>query len=319
MGSSTLTMAAKRSPQERGHSSRGVRLSGNGPRVRFPLTPYLLLVPFALFLLSFAVLPFLWGVLISLQPPLKASSGAITTVTFTNFRFILTDPETLNSLIVTIVYAATTTLLIIAFSMVTALALATVGRGSGGYQLVLLIPLTVAPPVVVILWQALFNPSTGAVNGLLVRLGIPEQGFYESKGQALWFLVAMAVWTSIGFWTLVFLAALRALSTEVFEAAQLDGAGPLRTFFLITLPLMRRTVLLAGVVLSSVGLVVFAPAQLLTQGGPGNATNFLMYSAAQDVLRYGEPGEANAIVVILLVLIGVVAAMQFRLMRSDDA
>lgn len=319
MGSPTLTVAAKRPIQELSRSGRGVRLSGNGPRVRFPLTPYLLLVPFALFLISFAVLPFVWGVLISLQPPLKASSGAITTVTFTNFKFVLTDPETLNSLLVTIAYAAATTLLIIAFSMVTAIALATVGRGAGAYQLVLLIPLTVAPPVAIILWEALFNPSTGAVNGLLVRLSIPKQGFYESTGQALWFLIAMAVWTSIGFWTLVFLAALRALSTEVFEAAQLDGAGPVRTFFSITLPLMKRTVLLAGVVLSSVGLVVFAPAQLLTQGGPGNATNFLMYSAAQDVLRYGQPGEANAIVVILLVIIGMVAAVQFRLMRSDDA
>jgi multiple sugar transport system permease protein len=77
--------------------------------------------------------------------------------------------------------------------------------------------------------------------------------------------------------------------------------------------------LLAGVVLSSAGLVVFVPAQLLTNGGPGNATNFLMYSAAQNVLRYGQPADANAVVVILLVLIGIVAAVQFRIIRSDDA
>ncbi len=77
--------------------------------------------------------------------------------------------------------------------------------------------------------------------------------------------------------------------------------------------------LLAGVVLSSAGLVVFVPAQLLTQGGPGSATKFLMYSAAQDILRYGQPGNANVIVVILLALIGLVTAVQFRLIRSDDA
>ncbi|BDZ51450.1 hypothetical protein GCM10025867_36910 [Frondihabitans sucicola] len=105
----------------------------------------------------------------------------------------------------------------------------------------------------------------------------------------------------------------------MFEAAAIDGAGPFRTFWSITMPLMKRTLLLASVVLSTAGLVVFVPAQLLTQGGPGSATNFLMYQAAQDVLRYGQPGNANAIVVILLALIAVVAAVQFRLMRSDNA
>lgn len=306
-----------------GLPSRGsvghVRLSENGPRISRPAVPYLLLVPLAFFLTCFSLIPFVWGLLISLQPPLKASSGAITTVSFANFADVLTDPATLNSLVVTIAYAAMTTVLIIAFSFAGALALKTVRQGSGVYQLFLIIPLTLAPPVVVILWQALFNPSSGAVNGVLERFGVPKQGFYESTHQALFFLVAMAVWSSVGFWTIVFLASLRALSSEIFEAAELDGAGAFRTFFSITLPLMKRTVLLASVVLSSAGLVVFAPAQLLTQGGPGDATDFLMYAAAQNVLRYGQPGNANATVVILLVIIGLVAAVQFRLMRSDDA
>lgn len=300
-------------------SGRGVRLSGNGPRISRPVVPYLLLVPLAFFLTFFTLIPFVWGLLISLQPPLTAASGAITGVSFANFADVLGDPATLNSLVVTVAYAAMTTVLIIAFSMIAALALKTVRKGSGVYQLFLLIPLTLAPPVVVIVWQALFDPSGGAANGVLEILGVAKQGFYESTGQALILLVAMAVWSSVGFWTLVFLASLRALTTEVFEAAEIDGAGALRTFFSITLPLMKRTVLLASVVLSSAGLVVFVPAQLLTQGGPGQATNFLMYSAAQNVLRYGQPGYANAIVVILLVLIGIVAAVQFRLIRSDDA
>lgn len=319
MAADTLIESQHPSGTVQARASRGVRLSGNGPRISRPAVPYLLLLPLAFFLTFFALIPFVWGVLISLQPPLKASSGAITTVSLANFKDVLTDPATLGSFVVTAIYALATTVLIIAFSMAAALALKTVRRGSGVYQLFLLIPLTLAPPVVVIIWQALFEPSGGAVNGVLQRLGVPPQGFYESKSQALPLLIAMAVWSSVGFWTLIFLASLRALSDEVFEAAKLDGAGPVRTFFAITLPLMRRTVLLASVVLSAAGLVVFVPAQLLTQGGPGDATNFLMYSAAQNLLRYGQPGDANAIVVILLVLIGVVAAIQFRLIRSEDA
>jgi ABC-type sugar transport system permease subunit len=299
--------------------AKGARLSDNGPRLRFQATPYILILPVGAFLAVFTLLPFLWAVLISVQPPLAASSGQISTFSIANFREIFTDPNTVNSLLVTLIYAALTTILIIVVSIVTALALKTVRRGSGLYQLVLIIPLTLAPPVVVILWQALFDPTSGAVDGVLVALHLPQQGFYESTSQALLVIVAMAVWSNSGFWTLVFLSNLRTFSTEVFEAASVDGSGPIRTFFSITFPLLRRTVLLASVVLSTAGLVVFIPAQLLTQGGPGNATDFMMFEAAQDVLRFGTPGNANAIVVVLLVLIGIVAAIQFRLIRSEDA
>jgi len=306
------------SGRRRGKWGSAVRLSGNGPRTR-PAVPYLLLIPLAVFLALFTLFPFVWGILISLQPPLKAANGAITSATTANFRFVVTDPEFVHSLTVTVEYAGLTTVLIIAISMATALALKVVRGGAAVYRFFLLVPLTIAPPVVVVLWRALFNSGSGAVNGVLGAVGIPPQGFYESTGQALLLLVLMGVWSNIGLWSFIFLASLRALSTEVFEAARIDGAGVFSTFFSVTLPLMKRTMLLAGVVLSSAGLVVFVPAQLLTNGGPGNATNFLMYSAAQDVLRYGQPADANAVVVILLVLIGIVAAVQFRIIRSDDA
>jgi multiple sugar transport system permease protein len=298
---------------------RGSRLSGHGPRLRNPATPFLFLLPLGVFLTVFSLLPFVWALLISVQPPLGASTGAITGLTWANFADVLSDPQTWNAIVVTVVYAIATTFLVIVFSLGSALALKTVQRGSGFYQLVLLIPLTLAPPVVVILWQALFDPTSGAVDGLLQLIGLPRQGFYESTSQALWVLVGMAVWSNVGFWTLVFLSALRSLSSEVFEAAEIDGAGAIRAFFSITLPLVSRTVLLASVVLSTAGLVVFIPAQLLTQGGPGDSTRFLMYLAAQNVLRFGQPGSANALVVIILVLVAIFAAIQFRLIRSEDA
>jgi multiple sugar transport system permease protein len=298
---------------------RGVRLSGNGPHLRRRNVPYLLLLPAGILLAFFSILPFFWALLISVQPPLQASSGSITTVSWANFRDVLTDPETWNGLVVTLIYAALSTLLIIAFSIGSALALKTVQRGTGFYQVFLLIPLTLAPPVVIILWRALFDPSGGLFDGILLGLGLPQQGFYESSSQALLVLVAMAVWSNVGFWTLVFLSSLRAMSSELWEAAEIDGAGAVRAFISITLPLLKRTVLLASVVLSTAGLVVFIPAQLLTQGGPGGSTNFLMYMAAQDVLRFGQPGNANAIVVVILALIAIVATVQFRLIRSDDA
>jgi multiple sugar transport system permease protein len=317
--SETTSPAALRHRDLARAAGRGARLSGNGPRLRFGGLPYLLLIPLGVFLAVFSLLPFVWALLISVQPPLGASSGAITGLTWANFQDVLTDPQTWNGIVVTVVYAIVSTFLIICVSIASALALKTVRRGAGAYQLVLLIPLTLAPPVVVILFQALFDPSSGAVDGILQQLGLPRQGFYESSSQALGVLIGMQVWSQTGFWTLVFLSALRSLSSEIFEAAEIDGAGPFRSLFSITLPLLKRTILLAGVVLSTAGLVVFIPAQLLTQGGPGDSTRFLMYLAAQNVLRFGQPGDANALVVVILVLVAIFASIQFRLVRSEDA
>jgi ABC-type sugar transport system permease subunit len=296
-------------------SARG----GRTPRGHSRALPYVLLAPAGLLIALFSSFPFLWAILIGFQPPRQASSGSITGFTFDNLVYVLTNPRTLNAIWVTLVYALLTTFLCIALSILTALALRTIRTGSGVYQLFLLIPLTIAPPVVVILWRALFQPSTGAVNGVLGMIGIPPQGFYESTGQALFVLVAMAVWINVGFWTLVFLAALGGISQEVWEAAEIDGAGPVRKLFDVTLPLLKRTILLASVVLMTAGLAVFIPAQLLTHGGPGDSTYFLMYMAAEEVLRYGRPGSANATVVLILALIAVAAIVLFRVFRSDDA
>ena len=302
-------------PRRRG----GVRLMGNGPKVKRWEVPYLLLLPVGLFLAVFSLFPFVWALAISVQPPLKASTGTITGFTRANFRSVLTDPATVHSIVTTLKYSLISTALCICFSLATALALKTITRGSSAYQAFLLIPLTLAPPVVVILWRALFEPTSGAVNGVLGHLGIPAQGFYESPHQALYVLIAMSVWTNVGFWTLVMLSDLSVISTEIFEAAEIDGAGAFRMLMSITLPLLKRTILLASVVLTTAGLVVFIPAQLLTEGGPGDATNFLMYTAAEDVLRYGDPGSANATVVIILLLIAALAATQFRLLGRDNA
>lgn len=317
--STTPTHRPPERPPARRWLTRGARLSGGNVRAGSGLAPYGFLLPAAGLLALFSVLPFVWAFLISVQPGGVGSTADITGFTLDNFRSVLSDPSTLHSVRVTVVYAALTTFFCVLFSLLTAVALTTVRRGASLYQLVLLIPLTLAPPVVIILWRALFNSSSGAVNGVLVQLGLPAQGFYESTSQALYVLVAMAVWSNVGFWSLVYLSALKMISEEVFEAAAIDGCGPLRTFFSITLPLVKRTTLLASVVLSSAALVVFVPAQLLTQGGPGDATNFLMYTAAQDVLRFGSPGTANALVVLLLLIVALAVAIQFRMLRSDDA
>jgi multiple sugar transport system permease protein len=147
-----------------------------------------------------------WAFLISVQPSGAATTGSVSGFTLDNFRNVLTDPRTVESLRVTLLYAVLTTFFCVAFSILTASALKTVQRGAGAYQLALLIPLTLAPPVVIILWRALFSRTSGAANGLLARLGLPAQGFYESTDQALFVLIAMAVWSNVGFWTLVYLS-----------------------------------------------------------------------------------------------------------------
>jgi multiple sugar transport system permease protein len=198
------------------------------------------------------------------------------------------------------------------------MAISNVGRLASPFQSLLIIPICVAQPVVIIMFRAMLNPRTGIANGILTSIGLPPQGFYESDKQALWVLVYLALWSGTGFWTLVFSAALRNISKDIIEAAIIDGANAIRRFLSIILPLLKRTVLLAFVVLSIHHFVVFIPAHLLTHGGPNDSTRFLMYEAALRIMRFGHPGQANAIVVIILVMMFVVVGIQFRLLRSEN-
>ena len=117
---------------------------------------------------------------------------------------------------------------------------------------------------------------------------------------------------------LFFLAGLKNIDTAVYEAAKIDGAGALRTLWDITIPLVKKTTLFVMVADTSINILLFAPSQLITNGGPNNSTNVLMYEAYKQAFRYGSYEKGAATTCVLVVLILIIVFFQFKFTNQED-
>lgn len=227
-------------------------------------------------------------------------------VALQNYREILTDSAYHNSLWVTakFVFFATTFEMLIGAAV--AFLLNKQLRFRGAIQTLILVPIIISPTVVALLWQLLYSS-----NGLLDFLIGPLVGgpvlWLSDQSVALWSLIIADVWQMTPLVVLVVLAGLQAVPDHVREAAVMDGAGPFRRLFDITLPFIKDLVILI-LILRVVGTMrVFAKVFVLTQGGPGEATNVISMALYRQAFKFGNFGVASAMAIILLVIALVIA------------
>jgi multiple sugar transport system permease protein len=171
----------------------------------------------------------------------------------------------------------------------------------------------VIPTVAIaIIWGALYAPGYGPFDTLGAKLGLPPLNWLSSPGLALVALVIFNVWQMLGYYTVLVLAGLTQIPGELYEAAQLDGAGRVRQVRSVTIPLLRRTLTFVGLIGVINAVQVFDPVYVLTQGGPAEATNVLSFHIQRSAFQYGLAGQASAmaftLLLILLLLAGTVWA-----------
>lgn len=266
----------------------------------------------------FGLYPVVEAVRSSLTKDRFSSSGVQTTFAgLENYSNLFGDSVFWHSVKVTLTFNLVATPLQIALALFIALLLARGCRGAALYQSLMLIPLCVSSVIAIVTWRILLDEE-GLVNGVLARADVSPQPFYLDSSQALLTIVGIQVWSAVSFSTLILLSGYRAISTEVLEAALIDGASALQRLSHVTLPLLKRPLLFAAVVTTTVNFLSFAPALLLTNGGPKQATRFLMYDAYLRAFNYGDSRAANAVVVVILALMLVFVAIQFRLVRAND-
>jgi len=162
---------------------------------------------------------------------------------------------------------------------------------------------------IVFLW--LMDPDSGFLNLIITKMGFPKYPFLSSPSSAMFSLVLVMVWKSVGYYTLLVTAALQSIPSDIYEAAELDDAPKIRTFFKITLPMISPTILFICVVASIASFKIFDSVNVMTQGGPVNSTNTLVYYIYSYAFRYGKPGIACAAGVILLILVCIMTYIQF--------
>jgi sn-glycerol 3-phosphate transport system permease protein len=276
-----------------------------------PWLPYLLVAPQVAVTLVFFIWPAVQTVLFSLQTQ-DAFGGNRRFVWFDNFTRLLSDASYYNSAKITFLFAILVTVIGLGVSLLLAVMADRVIRGASAYKTFLIWPYAVAPAVAGALWAFLFNPSVGVIAYALDRLGV-RWNFLVDGDQAFFLIVLAAIWNQISYNFLFFLAGLQSVPRSLIEAAAIDGAGPTRRFWTIVFPLLSPTTFFLMVVnIIAAFFNTFGTVAAITQGGPGKATEVLVYKVWNDGFRGQDFGGSSAQSVILMAIVILLTVIQFR-------
>lgn len=281
---------------------------------RFPerWLPYLLLAPSVLVVVVFLIVPSiqaLWLALFEVSP----FTGGGRFVGLANFVELIASPIYRASLAITLLFALGVVTLGMVLSLGAALLANQHVRGLGFYRTILLWPYALSPAVAGTIWALLFDPSTGPVTLLLRGMTGFSPNWMMNGRLALAVTIVAAAWKMLGFNVVFFLAGLQAIPEAYREAAEVDGAGAARIFWRITVPILSPVTFFLFVMNSLYAFFeVFGLIDVMTQGGPGGATDVLIYRLYQDAFVSARWGIASAQSIVLFVMVAVLTALQFR-------
>lgn len=273
--------------------------------------PWLLLAP----QLSITLIFFVWPALLAVwQSFLRQDAFGLNTrfVGLENYTRLLHSPEYLHSFRVTLVFTLLVTVVTMGFALIMAVAVSRLIRAGRSYTTLLVWPYAIAPAVAGILWWFIFNPSIGILPYILAQVGY-DMNTISDPTDAMILVVAASSWSRISYSFLFFVAGLQSVPDSLREAAAIDGAGPVKRFFTITLPLLSPTTFFLLVVNLVYSLFeTFAVIDATTQGGPAQSTTILVYKVYFDGFVGQNLGSSAAQSVVLMGIVIVLTVIQFR-------
>ena len=229
-----------------------------------------------------------------------------------NYKTIFTDPLFGKILLNTIVYAVSTSFFAVIIPLVLACILNSKIRGSEFFKTAYFLPFITPMVVIAIAWEWIFDPNIGVLNYFL-HLHI---NWLYDPHFAMPAIIIVSVWKLIGYNMVIFLSGLSALNQSLFEASKIDGANTFDTFRFITVPLLSPTIFFVVIITCISSFQVFDLVYLMTQGGPLDSTNVLVYAIYKNAFEYFKIGQASAIAYVLFVIILVLALVQWNLRKK---
>lgn len=272
-------------------------------------TGWLFVLPAALLIFVFGLVPIGWSLLLSFQ-----SSDLVSPpkwIGLANYQALKDDPEFRAAIVRTLVYTVLFVPIVVLGGLAVAVALNAKVRFISIYRTAVFIPVAASTVATAIIFNWLLEPTFGLVNWALGLIGIGPYGFFQDPNQALASVVAMTSWGWIGFNAIIYLAALQGIPRELIEAATIDGAGRFATFRRITWPLLGPATLFLVVWASINALQVFDEIYVSTRGGPLQATTVVVYYLFQQAFQFFAAGYGAAIAYVLFVAILVLTLIQF--------
>jgi multiple sugar transport system permease protein len=237
-----------------------------------------------------------------------------------NYTLAYQDPLFRQSLYFTAKYTGAMLVLGVVISFGLALMLHRPRLGTGALRTIFFLPVTVGTAAAGYLWFYMLNGEVGVINKMLTTLHVTNQplDWLGSSRSAFWAIVFVTLWKTVGFPMVIFLMGMQGIAPEIYEAANMDGAGPVATLRRITIPLLKRSFVLVTVLSIVTGALSFDQFFTMTRGGPIGSTVSAVYSIYLNGFSYQSLGYASALSVILLIMLLVISAFQIIALRGDD-
>ena len=268
------------------------------------------------------ILPALVGTLIFIIIPVICSFGLSFTkwdllnpiefVGLANYKEIFTEPLFYKIFLNTVVFAVTTSVFGVIIPLILACILNSKVRGSEFYKTAYFLPFITPMIVIGIIWEWIFDPNIGLLNNVL---HFHINWLYDTHF-AMPALIIVSVWKLIGYNMVIFLSALSGISQSMFEAAKIDGANAFQTFKNVTVPLLSPTIFFVVIITAISSFQVFDLIYLMTQGGPLDSTNVMVYAIYKNAFEYFNIGKASAIAYVLFIVILVLTLIQWNLRKK---
>jgi multiple sugar transport system permease protein len=299
-------------------SGTGDNLVSPAPDTRHP-TPdrvgYLMVLPYLLHIAVFLGYPLAFAFVLifhrwNIYTPMKW-------VGLGNIKLLLTDPLIWRALVNTLYFL----LIHIPLQLVLALGLAQLLnqkiRGRAFFRASYFMPVVVSGVVVTILWQQMYATETGLINLLLQNFGLPKIGWLSDRRYAMPAIAIMATWKNVGLYVVLFLVGLQAIPTELYEAAELDGANAWQKFRLITVPMLNPTIMLVLLLSTIGGFSLFIEPYVMTGGGPANSTLSGILYLYKQAFFFSKMGYATTIGFFWAMIIFTVVLLQRRFVETE--
>lgn len=287
-------------------------------RRRENISGYLFMAPALLFFFGFVIFPM---VMCLVNSTFRYTLAEFTFVGLDNYVALFQDAKFYKSLTNTLVIVLVSVPFTCLFSLwVASLVYKMKEIPTAFFRCVFYLPVVTGSVAVTVVWKWMFNPYYGLLNYLFTSLGIISKNlnWLGSANTALGCIITILLTTSIGQPIVLYVAALGNVDNSIIEAAQVDGATKLQVFWKIIWPSIMPTTLYVLVITTINSFQCFALIQLLTRGGPSNSTMTIMYQVYDTAYRLQDFGYANALGVILAIIIAIFSAIQFKVAKTDN-
>lgn len=283
--------------------------SKRGLRYKSTFTAYLYLAPALIFLLIFTLFPMVRAIVSSFYTT-NPVTNAPNYIGFGNYHSIFNDPIVTQVFRNTLIFVVGTVPISIIVAMILAVLVNRQYKLNPFFRFAIFHPVVLPMVSAASIWLFMYTPEYGVVDQALSSLGGSQTNWLGQPGTALIAIMFMTVWKQIGLFMVFFLAGLQNIGQDPYEAAAVDGASGFRLFRSITVPLLMPTTLFVSTFAIVNGFQMVDQLYVMTQGGPNNGTNMLLYDIYQQAFTYSNTGKASALSVILIAVLLFFAILQ---------